>query len=276
MQVFERFKFDDTKTSTSDRDSIKDDHRDDDHDDSEESCHSYPGQNHAPVANPDTATTTAGSTVVIAVLANDTDADGDALTVSGTPTSPDGLIAVNADGTISFTPNAGFVGETTIGYVVSDGNGGTASGTVTVTVSNPAPGGDGIVSGTAGDDLIDIAYTGDPEGDRIDNGDAVLAGAAPDDDVVLAGDGNDTVFSGLGNDLVDAGVGDDFVNGGRGNDTLDGGDGNDTLIGADGNDLVDGGDGNDVIDHQRRWCHTVARPRLSGPLPGRSRPVQRP
>ena len=51
---------------------------------------------------------------------------------------------------------------------------------------------DGVVDGTPGDDLIDLNYTGDPEGDRIDNQDAILPGHNPDDDVVLAGEGNDT------------------------------------------------------------------------------------
>ena len=56
---------------------------------------------------------------------------------------------------------------------------------------------DGIVSGSDGSDLIDQDYTGDPDGDRIDAGDAILAGAAPNDDLVQAGDGDDTVFAGL-------------------------------------------------------------------------------
>jgi Ca2+-binding RTX toxin-like protein len=82
--------------------------------------------------------------------------------------------------------------------------------------------GNGIVSGTAGDDLIDINYTGDPQGDMIDNGDAILPGQGPDDDIVLAGAGNDTVLSGLG---------DDTVLGGAGNDTVDGGVGDDVIFG---------------------------------------------
>ena len=126
--------------------------------------------------------------------------------------------------------------------------------------------GDGIVEGTAGDDLIDLAYTGDPEGDMIDNSDALLPGEAPQDDIVLAGDGNDTVYAGLGNDdvygedgddelhgeagndLLDGGDGADTLDGGAGNDTLLGGTGDDTIIGGDGNDYADGGDGDDYIN----------------------------
>lgn len=85
---------------------------------------------------------------------------------------------------------------------------------------------DGIVEGSSGDDLIDAAYTGDPDGDMIDAGDAILPGEAPDDDIVLAG---------AGDDIVQSGLGDDEVYGGSGHDTLDGGSGNDVLYG-DGTD----------------------------------------
>ncbi|WP_300518698.1 Hint domain-containing protein [Aliiroseovarius sp.] len=87
------------------------------------------------------------------------------------------------------------------------------------------PEGDGYVEGTAGDDLIDAAYTGDPEGDMIDAGDAILPGEGPQDDIVLAGAGDDTVISGEGDDEIYAGSGDDFVDGGVGDDTIYG-DGN--------------------------------------------------
>lgn len=79
---------------------------------------------------------------------------------------------------------------------------------------------DGIVDGSAGDDLIDLAYDGDPEGDRIDAGDAILPGHGSDDDVVEAGGGNDTVRSLEGDDTVFAGSGDDSVEGGSGNDVI--------------------------------------------------------
>ena len=85
---------------------------------------------------------------------------------------------------------------------------------------HPAVDPDGIVDGTAGDDLIDLAYDGDPEGDRIDNGDAILPGEAADDDIVDAGAGNDTIYSEEGDDEVYAGSGDDTVHGGQGNDVI--------------------------------------------------------
>lgn len=79
---------------------------------------------------------------------------------------------------------------------------------------------DGIVSGTEDAELIDLDYSGDLEGDRIDAGDAALPGEAPDDDIVDAGAGNDTVFSGAGGDDVYAGPGSDVVDGGAGDDLI--------------------------------------------------------
>lgn len=80
--------------------------------------------------------------------------------------------------------------------------------------------GDGIVQGDETANDIDLAYTGDPHGDMIDAGDAILPGEAPDDDIVDAGAGDDTVEAGEGDDDVYAGSGDDSVDGGRGNDLI--------------------------------------------------------
>ena len=197
-------------------------------------------ENSAPIANDDSASVDENSSVVVPVTANDTDPDGDALTVISA-TSDDGEVVINDDGSISFYPNPGFFGETTISYTVSDGNGGTDSAIVTVTVNELE--GDGYVDGTSGDDLIDLAYTGDPQGDRIDDEDALLPGEAPNDDIVRAGDGNDTVYAGVGDDEVLAGDGDDLVYGEDGDDILAGGDGNDTVLGGEGDDVIDTGSG---------------------------------
>lgn len=109
----------------------------------------------------------------------------------------------------------------------------------------PAP--NYVVEGTAGDDLIDVNFTGDPQGDMVDAGD-VLDGS--NDDVIEAGAGNDTMFAGLGNDTIYGGAGDDVINGGTGDDIIAGGDGADTIFGGAG-DTIDGGSGgvdNDTLD----------------------------
>ncbi|MEP1014385.1 MAG: Ig-like domain-containing protein [Paracoccaceae bacterium] len=198
----------------------------------------------APVAADDVATTSFDTPVDIDVLANDSDPDGDALTVVSA-TSPDGDVVINPDGTVTFDPTPGFEGQTTVTYTVEDPSGLQDTAEVTITVTDEPL--DGIVSGTDAGEVIDDGYVGDPQGDRVDNGDAILPGAGPDDDVIQAGGGNDTIIAGDGDDDVDAGTGDDDVDGGSGDDVLLGQDGDDTLIGGDGSDTVDGGDDEDLI-----------------------------
>ena len=115
---------------------------------------------------------------------------------------------------------------------------------------------DGTVSGTAGDDIIDGSYVGDPDGDIVDNNDAILAGDTANDDLIygyagndtiLAGDGNDEVYGGDDNDLVAGAAGDDTIYGGAGDDALQGDAGNDTIFGGSGNDTLFGGVGNDTL-----------------------------
>ena len=100
----------------------------------------YTVTNPAPTAANDSATTNEDAPVIISVLANDNDPDGDPLTVTSA-TSPDGTVVINPDGTITFTPALNFNGSTTITYAISDGNGGTSTATVDVTVlpMNDAP-----------------------------------------------------------------------------------------------------------------------------------------
>jgi|GEM_PF-2340351 len=114
---------------------------------------------------------------------------------------------------------------------------------------------DGYVDGTDGNDLINAGYGDDMDGDRVDNGDAILPGAAPNDDFIRAGLGNDTVWAGAGADSVRGGDGNDSLYGytsatvdDGSNDSLDGGAGNDQLFGGGGNDLLIGGTGLDTLD----------------------------
>src|SRR5690606_29978343 len=54
-------------------------------------------------------------------------------------TAANGTVTINPDGSLSYTPNAGFVGEDSISYSIDDGQGGTANATVTVTVNEVVP-----------------------------------------------------------------------------------------------------------------------------------------
>ncbi|RLJ41690.1 Ca2+-binding RTX toxin-like protein [Litoreibacter meonggei] len=216
------------------------------------------GINDGPDAVDDETSTNNLTPVVIPVLANDTDPENDVLTVTEA-TVDVGNVIINPDGTLEYTPEADFGGVATITYTITDGNGGFDTATVTVNVN------DGIVEGTAGDDLIDVNYMDDPEGDMIDNNDEFLPGEGPQDDIVLAGDGDDTVLAGDGDDEVygedgndtlrgedgddylSGGEGDDDISGGAGDDTIDAGDGDDTVLGGSGDDVIDLGEGNDVV-----------------------------
>ncbi|WP_162656154.1 Ig-like domain-containing protein [Tuwongella immobilis] len=90
-----------------------------------------------PVINPDTANALNTGNVVVPVLANDTDGDGDPLTISGITQPANGKAVINANGTVTYTPNAGFVGDDSFTYTAVDGFGGSGSASVTITVSNP-------------------------------------------------------------------------------------------------------------------------------------------
>ncbi len=98
-----------------------------------------PPPNQAPVAVADSFTVNQDSGVTnFAVLLNDSDADGDTLTVSAISDISNGGTVANAGGEITYRPASEFSGTETFNYTVSDGNGGTASAQVTVTVT-PAP-----------------------------------------------------------------------------------------------------------------------------------------
>lgn len=98
---------------------------------------------------------------------------------------------------------------------------------------------DGIVDGTAGDDLMNPGYV-DPQTDQIDGWDG-------DADTIKGYGGNDTIRGGAAGDVVYGGTGADSVEGGAGNDTLHGDEGNDLLAGGDGDDRLYGGDNDDVL-----------------------------
>ncbi len=124
-----------------------------------------------PVAVADSAATTVGAPVTISVLANDTDANGDILTVTAITQSPNGTASIlttgaQANKAIVFTPRVS--GVATFTYTVSDGNGGSAIGTVTVTVANRLPVAVADTASTVGTTAVVInvlANDSDPDGD---------------------------------------------------------------------------------------------------------------
>jgi hypothetical protein len=111
--------------------------------------------NSSPVAVDDSAEVKSGSTVLVDVLANDTDEDGDTLSITGFTQGSKGTATQEGD-SIRYTPNPGFIGMDEFMYEISDGNGGTSSARVTIIVNI-----DGTLVGTGeyGTDEIGIYQT---------------------------------------------------------------------------------------------------------------------
>ncbi|WP_064820199.1 DUF4082 domain-containing protein [Rhizobium phaseoli] len=102
--------------------------------------------NAAPVAANDNGYTTYSNTALsiaaASLLANDTDADGDPLSITGVNGAVNGTVTFNSQTkSVTFTPTAGYTGAASFSYSISDGLGGTASATVSLTVGTPPGGG---------------------------------------------------------------------------------------------------------------------------------------
>ena len=76
------------------------------------------------------------SPVTIDVLSNDTDPNQDILTVADVSDPNSGTVVINDDGTVTYTPNPGFIGTDSFTYTVSDEDGNTDTATVNVQVTN--------------------------------------------------------------------------------------------------------------------------------------------
>ena len=126
--------------------------------------------NHPPLAVADTGSTQAGLPLSINVLANDTDADLDPLTVIATTVVNGATAQINADKSVSFTPSATFVGSPQVfTYTVSDGKGGNSVGNVSVAVNNPPVAVANSATTTLGASItIDVVGNdSDPNGDTL-------------------------------------------------------------------------------------------------------------
>ena len=141
--------------------------------------------NDVPVANDDSFTTDEDTSVNIPVLGNDSDPDGDPLTVSeidgqpavvGTPvtlTDGSGTVTLNLDGTLTFEPTPDYNGPVSFTYEVEDGNGGSDTATVTGTVNPvndpPVAVDDGPFTTSANEPLTGnvLGNDSDPDGDPL-------------------------------------------------------------------------------------------------------------
>ncbi len=180
-----------------------------------------------------------------------------------------GKVRVTDDqlGTYEFDPAAGYVGETSFQFKVTDAAGSPLSdtGTVNVTYADTAStftggsgadalvgtagadtidggGGDDAIEGGAGADAIDggvgtdsLSYEGSSAGVTVDLAAGTGVGGDAEGDTIsgietLTGSAHDDVLTGDGGaNVIDGGVGSDTIEGGAGADTLDGGTDTDTL-----------------------------------------------
>ena len=148
--------------------------------------------NALPTLGDDAATTHMGKTVSdIDVLVNDADPDGDGFTVDSFLYEGDGTLIQNEDGTFTYTPPDGFVGEDTFAYTTNDSQIGISSesATVTITVINALPNLADDTAATKQDVAVTIdvlANDFDPDGDPLIVGDFTYEGGGT---LVLNDDG---------------------------------------------------------------------------------------
>jgi len=101
--------------------------------------------NDAPVAVNDSYSTNQGNVLTVnapGVLSNDTDVDSANLTAARVTGPANGQLTLNANGSFTYTPNAGFSGSDSFTYKANDGSVDSNTATVTITVNpvgTPAP-----------------------------------------------------------------------------------------------------------------------------------------
>jgi len=97
--------------------------------------------NNNPIANNDSGAGNINNPIIINVIGNDTDPDGDGLLFcnsAGDLNPTNGLITVNGNELI-YIPNIDFVGTDSYTYTICDGNGGSSTATVTIVVTGVVP-----------------------------------------------------------------------------------------------------------------------------------------
>ncbi|PAX06338.1 Ig-like domain-containing protein [Sphingomonas lenta] len=147
---------------------------------------------HAPMAVDDAASTVATKAVTGNVLANDKDADGDALSATLVAGPKNGTVTLAADGSYSYVANKGFVGTDSFGYSASDGKA-SANATVKISVGatpNSGPSAIDDTASTVGAKAVMgnvLANDKDADGDALS---ATLASGPKHGTVTLAADGS--------------------------------------------------------------------------------------
>jgi VCBS repeat-containing protein len=181
--------------------------------------------NDAPIAVNDTAQTNDSTSVVINLLANDSDIDGflapSTVTILSSPSN--GTVTLNpTTGAATYNPTPNFTGIDSFTYTVQDNQNGTSNtATVNITV-NPT----------------NLTLLGTNKNDTL-----------------TGGSGNDQIYGNVGNDILIGNAGNDLLDGGNGNDTLLGGLGNDTYVVNTLSDIITEniGEGTDTVNASLSW-----------------------
>lgn len=143
-----------------------------------------------PTAVNDTATVNEDSSVIVNVMANDADVDGDTISVVSADAT-NGTVSINANGSLLYTPTANFNGPATITYTISDGNGAQDNASVNVNVVqvNDLPVVSGFASTVEEDAIVSInvlSGASDSDGDVL----SVSNVSASDGAVSIAANGD--------------------------------------------------------------------------------------
>ncbi|MDF1874822.1 tandem-95 repeat protein [Sulfurimonas sp. SAG-AH-194-I05] len=238
------------------------------------------------------STTTLEDTALVitadSLLANDTDVDGDTLSITEVTATNDthGIVSLDSDGNVVFTPEENYNGSASFEYTVSDGNGGTDTATVTLNVDAVN---DSITQVTDTDtstnsvteNLEAGASTGVTLNATDADGDAITYSIADDVPFTVDSDGVIVTSESLDYEATDSytfdvtatsadgttstqnvtinienvvalrvtgTAGDDIVSGSSEDDTIQTGAGNDVIDAGAGNDYVNSGAGDDILN----------------------------
>ena len=127
--------------------------------------------NDAPIANDDAVSTETGVVVLIDVLANDSDPNGDELSLISVGSAAGGTTSLSGD-QVRYEPSAGFIGVDTFSYTIQDAGGAEVTGQITVNVTQPnnppTAVDDSILTNLTDIAIIDVlANDSDPDGDQL-------------------------------------------------------------------------------------------------------------
>ena len=139
--------------------------------------------NFPPVANADALLATEDTAATFGaaqLLGNDSDADGNALSIASVTSGTGGTAVLNGDGTVTFTPNANFNGAADFTYTVTDGSLVSSATTVTVSVAavNDLPITTDATAGTGENTVLASSVPAATDADGTIASYALVAGAA--------------------------------------------------------------------------------------------------